>query len=138
MQGGLRILEKLEAGVVLTGQEVKSAKLGGISLQGSYARPAKNEMFLLNAHIKPYQYAGKLEGYDPVQTRKLLLHRAEIFKLLSRTDALGATVIPLEAYVKKGKIKILLGLAKAKNKADKREAIKKKEADRKIRKIIAR
>ncbi|MEK9180654.1 MAG: SsrA-binding protein SmpB [Patescibacteria group bacterium] len=130
------ITEKLEAGVVLTGQEVKSAKTGGLTLTGSYARVAGGEVELLNAKIKPYALAAGLESYDASQTRKLLLHKAEIYRLSGRTQEKGLTLLPLEAYTKKGKIKILLGLGRAKKKTDKRETIKKREDERKIQKII--
>ena len=120
----------------MTGQEVKSAKTGGLTLTGSYARVASGEAVLLNAQIKPYALAAGLESYDAAQTRKLLLHKAEIYKLSGRTQEKGLTLLPLEAYTKKGKIKILLGLGRAKKKTDKRETIKKREDERKIQKII--
>lgn len=128
--------EKIEAGVVLTGQEVKSAKTGHINLSGSYARAHDGRASLLNASIQAYEHAANLEGYDPTQSRKLLLHKSEIIKLQSRLQTKGLTLLPLEVYVKKGKVKILLGLGKSKKKFDKRDVIKKREADRKIARAL--
>lgn len=136
------IEDKLEAGLVLTGQEVKSAKTGGITLTGSYAKIIGGEAALINAQIRPYVHASVNESYDPTQTRRLLLHKSEILKFSNRTDEKGLTLLPLEAYTKKGKIKILLGLGRSRKKTDKREVIKKRESDRYIqkalRKIVAR
>lgn len=126
------ILEKLEAGIVLSGQEVKSAKTGGASLHGSYARVAGGEATLINASIKPYAYASKLEGYDPTRSRRLLLHKAEIFKLEGRIQEKGLTLIPLEMYTSRGKIKVTVGVGRSKKKTDKRETIKRREDERQI------
>lgn len=131
-----QISETLEAGIVLSGQEVKSAKTGGIQLTGAYAKTLAGEIFLINGHIKPYKHASNLSGYDPTRTRKLLLHKSEILKLQGRLQEKGLTLLPLEAYTHRGKIKIKLGLGKAKKKTDKREAIKKRETEKKIRQII--
>ena len=130
------ITDKLEAGIVLTGQEVKSAKTGGVSLDGSYARISRGQASLINAHIKAYTHASNLEGYDPTQTRRLLLHKREIGKLENRTSEKGLTLIPLEVYTKNGYVKVRLGLGRAKKKTDKRETIKKRESDRKIQRVI--
>ncbi|OGE81750.1 MAG: SsrA-binding protein [Candidatus Doudnabacteria bacterium RIFCSPHIGHO2_01_FULL_43_23] len=130
------ITDQLEAGIVLTGQEVKSVKTGGVSLDGSYARIARGQASLINAHIKAYAYASNLENYDPTQTRKLLLHKREIKKLENKTSEKGLTLIPLEVYVKNGYIKIRLGLGRSKKKTDKRETIKKRESDRRIKRAI--
>jgi SsrA-binding protein len=133
-----QILDTLEAGIVLTGQEAKSAKTGGLQLSGSYARVAGGEAVLLNARIKPYAFASGLESYDPEQTRKLILHKSEIDRLLGRLQEKGLTLLPLEAYVKNGRVKIKLGLGRAKKKLDKRETIKKREVTRKIQKAEGR
>lgn len=127
------ITEKLEAGLVLSGQEAKSAKTGGLTLHASFARISGEQAELLNAQIKPYKFAGPLPAYDPARTRRLLLHKAEINKLAGRTSEKGMTLLPLEAYVKKGRVKILLGLGRSKKKIDKRESIKKRETEIKIR-----
>lgn len=126
------ISEKLEAGMVLSGQEAKSAKTGGLTLHASFARINGGQAELLNAQIKPYAYASNLESYDPAHTRKLLLHKSEIKKLAGRLQEKGLTLLPLEAYIKHGMVKILLGVGRSKKKIDKRETIKKREADRTI------
>ena len=126
------IFDNFEAGVVLTGQEVKSAKTGGMELTSAYARITNEEVYLLNGHIKAYAHASNLEGYDPTQNRKLLLKKAEIKKLIGRIQEKGLTLLALEAYVKNGRIKIKLGLGRSKKKFDKRDLIKKRESDRKI------
>jgi len=126
------ISEKLEAGMVLSGQEAKSAKTGGLTLHASFARINARQAELLNAQIKPYAYASSLENYDPAHTRKLLLHKSEIKKLAGRLQEKGLTLLPLEAYIKHGMIKILLGVGRSKKKIDKRETIKRREDERRI------
>jgi len=132
------ILDTLEAGVVLTGQEAKSAKTGGMQLTGSFARIAGGEAVLLNAHIKPYKHASGLESYDPNQTRKLLLHKKEIDRLTGRIQEKGLTLIPLEAYTVRGRVKIKIGVGRSKKKLDKRESIKKRETNIKIQRATRR
>ena len=127
------ISDTFEGGLVLSGQEVKSAKTGGAQLTGSYARIINGEAFLLNAYIKPYKHASHLENYDPNRTRKLLLHKLEIRKLENRINEKGLTLLPLELYTKKGRIKVKLGLGRARKRTDKRELIKKREVERKIK-----
>lgn len=132
------ISDTFESGVVLSGQEVKSAKTGGIELTGAYGRISNEEAFLINAHIKPYSHAANLDDYDPTQTRKLLLKKTEIKKLTGRIQEKGLTLLALEAYVKRGFIKIKLGLGRSKKKIDKRDIIKKRESDRKIERATKR
>ncbi|MBS5778839.1 MAG: SsrA-binding protein SmpB [Acholeplasma sp.] len=125
------IIDTYEAGVVLTGTEIKSIRLGMITLKDSYAIIKNNEIFLLNVHISSYEQGNRF-NHDELRTRKLLLHKKEIIKLKEKIDKEGFTIIPLKLYFVKGKVKILLGLAKGKKNYDKREAIKKKDIERQI------
>ena len=118
--------EVLEAGLVLLGPEVKSLREGRASLVDSYARVKKGEVFLYNMHITPYPYAHYVQ-LDPVRTRKLLLNKREIRRLIGKTEAKGYTLIPTKVYFTKGRAKIEIGLAKGKRKYDKRQALKEKE-----------
>lgn len=124
--------ETLEAGVVLTGHEVKSARKGTVSLKGAYATLKGEEVFLVNAHIGSFQPGNAPDGYDPTRSRKLLLHTAEIKKIIGKNKAQGLTMVPLKFYASRGKIKIQIGIARTKSKADKRESLKKQEANREI------
>lgn len=127
------ILEKFEAGIQLTGAEVKSAKLGQIKLQGAYVMVKGNEAWLTGARISPYHKASYDQStYNPERDRKLLLHREEIKRLIGKSSTEGLTIVPLSAYTVSGIVKLELGLARGKKKADKREALKKKEIERKI------
>lgn len=125
------IIDTYESGVVLTGTEIKSIRLGRITLKDSYAIIKNNEIFLLNVHISSYEQGNRF-NHDELRTRKLLLHKKEIIKLKEKIDKEGFTIIPLKLYFVKGKVKILLGLAKGKKNYDKREAIKKKDIERQI------
>jgi SsrA-binding protein len=118
--------EVLEAGLVLLGPEVKSLREGRASLVDSYARVKKGEVFLYNMHITPYPYAHHLR-LDPVRTRKLLLNKREIRRLIGKTVEKGYTLIPTKVYFSKGRAKIEIALAKGKRKYDKRQALKEKE-----------
>ncbi len=129
------ILDKLEAGISLTGTEVKSSREGRINLKDSYAAIKGGEAFLLNCHISPYSH-GNRENHDPTRTRKLLLHRNEIRKLIGKTNEKGLTLIPLRVYLKRGRIKVELGLARGKKQYDKRETERRKEAERETRKAV--
>jgi len=126
------IMDKLEAGVSLLGTEVKSIREGRINLKDSYALVRNGEAFLLNCHISPYSH-GNRENHDPTRTRKLLLHRLEIRKLIGKTQEKGLTLIPVRVYLKRGRVKIELGLARGKKLHDKRETERRKEADREAR-----
>ena len=131
-----QILEKFEAGIVLNGQEVKSIKNGRASLKGSFVVMKGEEAFLLNANIPPYQPQNTPPNYDPQRSRKLLLHKKELKYLLGKSKEKGLTIIPLKLYIKKGKIKVEIALAKGKRKVDKREEIKKREIEREIKRMI--
>ena len=130
------ILDKIEVGVALEGREVKSVKLGRMSLEGSYAVVRQRELFLLNANIPPYQPLNAPAGYDPRRTRKLLLHKHELEKLYGQTAQKGLTLLPLKVYTKNGFVKIELGLARHRKKGDKRELLKKKVAQREIERAL--
>lgn len=131
-----QIQETIEAGLVLSGPEVKSLRLGRANLKDSYARSKGGEVFLYDVHISPYENS-PLHEQDPTRTRKLLLHKQEIRRMTSKIKEKGLTVIPLKLYFLDGKAKVELALAKGKKLYDKREAIKKKdmkrEADRQVR-----
>ncbi len=125
------LLTRCEAGIVLTGTEVKSAREGGVSLKESYAKVDGGEMFLHNAHFNPYRQ-GNRENVDPLRKRKLLLHAGEIRKLDRETQSGGVTVVPTRLYLKNGRIKIELALARGKKSHDKREATREKEVEREM------
>ncbi len=125
------IKETLVAGLVLSGAEVKSVKSGNVSLTGSYVTVSSSGANLINCHIGPYKYAAN-EKYDPTHTRKLLLNKHEINQLLGKEK--GLVVIPLEIFLgHRGLLKIKIGLGKARKKTDKREYVKKREANKEIR-----
>lgn len=135
------MLEKYESGLVLHGHEVKSARAGQVNLKGSYVvmkRSRKNlpEVSLLNATISLYKFAGKLENYDPLRSRKLLLKKSEIIALTSKLEQKGLTLVPLKMYTDHGLIKLEIGLGKGKKEFDKRETIKKREGERELRGIL--
>ncbi|MBQ4633807.1 MAG: SsrA-binding protein SmpB [Bacilli bacterium] len=127
------ILETLEAGIVLTGTEIKSLKNGNANIKDSYATIKNDEIFLLNMHISHYE-EGNIFNHDETRTRKLLLHKKEILKLKSKIELNGYTIVPLKIYFVKRNAKILIGLAKGKKTYDKREDIKKRDIEREIRK----
>ena len=126
------IIETFEAGIVLKGTEVKSVKNGRINLKDSFAKIKNGEVFLFNAHISHYKH-GNVYNHDPVRTRKLLLNRKEIDKLTGKIKEKGFTLIPLKVYIKKGLVKVELGLCKGKKEYDKREAIKRRDLEREQR-----
>jgi len=129
------ILEKLDAGLALLGQEVKSIRLGRAGLSGSYIMPRQNELFLVGCQIPAYQPKNAL-NYIPSRERKLLLTRKEISYVLGRISQKGLTLIPLKLYTNGSKIKLELALAKHKKKSDKRETIKRREASREIKEAL--
>jgi SsrA-binding protein len=131
------LLDRYEAGLVLTGTEVKSAKSGKIQLKESYAEVDGNEAWLLNAHISEYSH-GNIMNHVPVRKRKLLLHRSEIDKLQVETREKGLTLVPTRLYLKNGKIKIEIAVAKGKKFHDKREAAKAKEMQAEAKAALAR
>jgi len=131
------IQERYEAGLVLTGPEVKSVRDGKVSLQESYARLRNGEVWVINLDIAPYGHA-PTELQEPKRPRKLLLKRSEIHKLTGKTQERGLTLVPLALYFKRGFAKLEIGLGRGKSKYDKRASIKKREADREIRSRMLR
>jgi SsrA-binding protein len=125
------IEERYEAGMVLLGPEVKSLREGRANLVDSYARLKKGGVYLHNMHISPYPHAHYME-IDPARTRKLLMHKREIKRLIGKTEERGYSLIPLKVYFKSGWVKVELGLAKGKRKVDKRRAIKEKDLKREM------
>lgn len=130
------ILDTIEAGIELRGTEVKSARAGEINLAGGYAQIQDGEAFLLHVNIAPY-VSGNRFNHDPERPRRLLLHRREIRRLQGRVEQEGQTLVPLRCYLKHGIIKIELGLGKGKVQWDKREAIKRRDADRETSRAAA-
>ena len=129
------ILDTYETGIVLTGTEIKSVRLGNVNLKDSYGIVRNNEIFILNMHISEYK-EGNIFNHDEKRTRKLLLHKKEILKIRDRVNLEGITLVPLKLYFKKNKVKILLGIARGKKTYDKRETIKKRDTEREIRKQL--
>lgn len=129
------ILETYEAGIALTGPEVKSIKLGHISIKESFATVKSEEVFLTNAHISPYKQAANIDQY-PTRPRKLLLKKSEISSLIGKTKTQGLTLIPTKIYLKRGLVKVEVGLGKGKKKHDKRETIKRKDIKREVEREV--
>jgi len=123
------IEERYEAGISLAGTEVKSLRMGKVNLRDSYAQVSNGELFVYNMHISPYE-KGNIFNKDPLRTRKLLMHKREITKLLGLTTAKGYTLVPLSLYFKNGKVKMELGLAIGKKLYDKRQSLKEKAVQR--------
>lgn len=123
--------ERHEAGLVLAGTEIKSIRAGGVNLSDGYVQPRDGELWLLNVHIAPYDQAGR-HGHKPRRPRKLLLHRREINRLTSRVETRGYTIVPTRLYLKGGRAKVEIALARGKRKYDKREAILKRDVQRDI------
>lgn len=132
------ILEKYEAGIVLSGNEVKAAKAGQIKLTESFVTFQGETPFLTNAHISRYTKSNPNVAYDPTHSRKLLLHKKEIAHLIGKKSREGLTIVPLSAYTAHNMIKIEIALARGKKKVDKRQTIKKRDTDREIRRAMKR
>ncbi len=130
------IIEKFEAGIVLTGTEIKSAREGKVNLKDSYGMVKAGEVWLLNCHISPYSH-GNYANHDPLRTRKLLLKRSEIHRLIGRTTERGLTLVPLRMYLKEGRLKCELALAKGRKVHDKREVSKQKTIDKETRQALS-
>jgi len=126
------ILEKIEAGIALLGSEIKSVRAGQVSLQDAHGVIRGTEIFLLNAYIAPYE-KGQKEGYEPYRSRRLLLHKKEIDRLIGKIKEKGLALIPLRFYFSHNVLKVELGLGRGKKKYEKRESIKKRESERKLR-----
>jgi SsrA-binding protein len=131
------ILESLEAGIVLTGSEIKSIRAGRVNIRDAYARPENGELWLMNAHIAAYEAASRF-GHEPNRPRKLLLHRHQINELTAHVSQKGLTVVPLKLYIKKGTAKLELGVARGKRLHDKRESIARRETEREIERAMKR
>lgn len=129
-------LETFEAGIVLSGAEVKSAREGKVQLLEAHAAVKDNELWLFSAHIQPYSHA-RSTGQEPNTVRKLLMHRREIDRLIGKTREGGLTLVPTKLYLKGGRIKVEIALAKGKQEHDKREAIKKREAEAEARAALS-
>ena len=131
------IEDTYEAGIVLTGTEIKSIRKGSSNLKDTYARVKNNEIFLINMFIAPYEN-GNIFNHEERRERKLLLHKKEIYKIRDKVQKEGYSLVPLKLYLKNGKAKILLGVAKGKKTYDKRQALKEKDIKRDLQKTINR
>ncbi len=131
------LLEKFEAGVVLTGTEVKSIRSGRVNLKDAYGLIKDGELWLLNAHIGHYEH-GNIFNHEPLRTRKLLVHKDELRKLIGKAQQRGLTLIPTRMYFKNGRVKVEIALAKGKQLWDKRETERRRTADREAREAMAR
>lgn len=131
------IEETYEAGIALTGTEIKSVRAGSVNLRDSYAHVKDGELWLLNTHIAPYEPASR-QNVDPYRDRKLLMHRHEIMRLQGRVQEKGYTLVPLRMYLKKNRVKVEIGLARGKRQYDKREAISKRDAAREMERALKR
>jgi len=130
------IIEKFEAGLVLTGTEIKSAREGRVALKDAYGIVKSGEIWLLNCHISPYSH-GNYANHDPLRTRKMLLKRSEINRLIGRTTERGLTLVPLRMYLKDGRLKCELALAKGRKTHDKREVARKKTIDKETKQALS-
>lgn len=129
------LLDKFEAGIVLTGTEIKSIRANRVNLQRSYVQNREGELWLLEAHISPYEF-GARENHEPTRPRKLLLHRREINRIISRLDEKGLTLVPTRLYLKDGRAKLEIALARGKKLHDKRAALAKKDSDRQVERAL--
>jgi len=127
--------KRYEAGLVLKGTEIKSIRAGQVSLKEGYVQPRGGELWLIDVHIAPYDPSGRY-GHEPTRPRKLLLHRREIDRLISRVLERGYTIVPLRMYLKEGRAKIEIALARGKRKYDKRQVIAKRTAQRDIERAL--
>ncbi|CAM3939902.1 SsrA-binding protein SmpB [Alkalicoccus chagannorensis] len=129
------IEETFEAGIVLTGTEIKSIRNRRVNLKESFARVSRGEVWIHNMHISTYEQ-GNRYNHDPIRTRKLLMHKKQINYLIGKTQQKGYTVVPLKIYIKNGVAKVLVGLGKGKKKYDKREDLKRKDANREVQRAF--
>lgn len=130
------IEEEYEAGIVLTGSEIKSIRAGRVNLRGAYVRVDNEEAWLLDAHISPYEQSGTLFNHDPMRPRKLLLHRREINRLMGKLDAKGLTLVPLDIHFKGRRAKVRLAVARGKKLYDKRNTVAERDATRQLERVI--
>lgn len=131
------VLDQIEAGIVLTGTEIKSLRSGKANIKDSYASVKNGEIFLINMHISSYEN-GNIFNHDETRTRKLLLHKNEILKLNDKVRIEGFTLVPLKVYFKNSRAKVLIGVCKGKKNYDKREDIKKRDIERELRSKLKR
>ena len=131
------LLDKFEAGIALRGTEVKSARAGRANLKDAYGLVKDGELWLINAHIGPYEH-GNIFNHEPLRTRKLLIHRTELNKLIGKTLQKGLTLIPTRLYFRNGRLKVEMAVAKGKQNWDKRETERRKTADKEAREAVAR
>jgi SsrA-binding protein len=129
------LLERFEAGLVLTGTEVKSVRAHKVSLQRAFVQPRGQELYLMEANISPYEH-GNRENHDPVRPRKLLLHRREINKILESLQTKGMAMVPTKLYLSDGWAKVEVALARGKKLYDKRSDLRKKDADRQVERAL--
>ncbi|NLF01889.1 MAG: SsrA-binding protein SmpB [Anaerolineales bacterium] len=127
--------DRVEAGLVLMGTEIKSIREGRANLTDGYVQPRGDELWLMNVHIAPYDPAGRY-GHDPRRARKLLLHRKEIVRLMAQVEQRGFTIVPTRLYLKDGRAKIEIALARGKRKYDKRQAIAERDAERDVERAL--
>lgn len=132
------ILETYEAGIELLGTEVKSIRAGKVNLRDGYALIRNGEVWLINVHISPYEASGQYFNHDPRRTRKLLLHRKEISKLIGQVEQKGLTLVPLKMYFKGSLVKVSLGLGRGKKLHDKRETLKRRQDEREMARLLKR
>lgn len=130
------ILESLEAGIALTGTEIKSVRAGKVNLRDAYARIEEGEVWLVGMHISPYEQAGTYFQHDPIRQRKLLLHKREIARLRADLGQKGLTLVPLRLYLKGGRAKLELGLAKGKKLYDKRDSMAERDSRRDVERAL--
>ncbi|WP_314586523.1 SsrA-binding protein SmpB [Paenibacillus terrigena] len=130
------IEDTYEAGLVLTGTEIKSLRTGRANIGDAFATIRNGEIFIHNMHISPFEQGNRFNPTDPTRTRKLLLHRVQIHKLLGQTKTEGYTIVPLKIYVRNGYAKLLIGLGRGKKQYDKRESAAKRDAQRDIQRIL--
>jgi len=129
------IMDTIEAGIVLKGTEIKSIRAGRINLKDGFARIKDGEIYLWNVHISPFEQ-GNIYNHDPLRTRKLLMHKKQINKLIGEVKTAGVTLVPLKVYLKDGYAKCLIGVAKGKKQYDKRESLKQKDQKREIARAL--
>lgn len=129
------ILETMEAGISLTGTEVKSLRAGKVNLKDSYAQIKEGELWLVGVHISPYDF-GNINNHDPERERKLLMHRKEIQRLVGKVQMQGLTLVPLKLYFKRGRVKVDLALARGKHNYDRRHDLAKRDAEREMKRAM--
>jgi len=129
------LMQKFEAGMVLTGSEIKSLRLGRMDIRQAYARPIRDEIYLVGSHIAHYEHSNSL-NHDPERTRRLLLHKTEVNNLIKGVNEQGYTIVPTRVYIKNNVAKVEIALARGKRQYDKRQAIMKRETDREMQRSI--